>query len=62
MRNCNQVLSREQILNRIWAHERDVQPKMVDIYISYLRRKLQLHPDSRDPIETVRGVGYRLTP
>lgn len=62
MRNCNQVLSREQILNRVWAYERDVQPKMVDIYISYLRRKLQVRPDSRDPIETVRGLGYRLVP
>ncbi len=62
MRNCNQVLSREQILNRIWAHERDVQPKMVDIYISYLRRKLQVNASSRDLIETVRGLGYRLAP
>jgi DNA-binding response OmpR family regulator len=32
---------------------------MVDVYISYLRRKLSL-PGRRDPIETVRGVGYRL--
>lgn len=62
MRNCNQVLSREQILNRVWAHERDVQPKMVDIYVSYLRRKLQVQPDNRDLIETVRGFGYRLVP
>ncbi len=62
LRNCNQVLSREQILNRIWAHDRDVQIKMVDIYISYLRRKLQTQPTSRDLIETVRGFGYRLKP
>lgn len=62
MRNCNQVLTREQILNRVWMHERDVQPKMVDIYVSYLRRKLQVHPESRDLIETVRGLGYRLNP
>lgn len=62
MRNCNQVLSREQILNRVWAHDEDVQLKMVDIYVSYLRRKLQVKPESRDLIETVRGIGYRLLP
>ncbi|MGQ9813533.1 MAG: winged helix-turn-helix domain-containing protein [Candidatus Roseilinea sp.] len=34
---------------------------MVDIYISYLRRKLKVNADSPDPIETVRGIGYHLT-
>ncbi|MFN4294638.1 MAG: helix-turn-helix domain-containing protein [Thermoflexales bacterium] len=39
-----------------------MQIKMVDVYISYLRRKLQTQPTSRDLIETVRGFGYRLKP
>ncbi|MCX6072412.1 MAG: winged helix-turn-helix domain-containing protein, partial [Chloroflexi bacterium] len=39
----------------------EVQPTMVDVYISYLRRKLNI-PGRRDPIDTVRGVGYRLNP
>ena len=61
MRNQGQALSREQIFNRVWAYDSDAQLKMVDIYISYLRRKLKVAPDSPDPIETVRGIGYRLS-
>ncbi|MDW8408857.1 MAG: helix-turn-helix domain-containing protein [Anaerolineae bacterium] len=53
-------MSREQIFNRVWAMDSDAQLKMVDIYISYLRRKLKTPTASYDPIETVRGVGYRL--
>jgi len=60
MRNCNQVLTREQILTRLRGLEVDVQPKLVDIYISYLRRKLRESTHEPDPIETVRGFGYRL--
>jgi DNA-binding response OmpR family regulator len=58
MRHPGQALSRQQILDYVWSYERDVQPSMVDVYISYLRRKLNLrgHPD---PIQTVRGIGYR---
>jgi DNA-binding response OmpR family regulator len=42
----------------VWPGDRDVQPQMVDVYISYLRRKLN-EPHERDPITTVRGIGYR---
>ena len=59
MRHPRQALSRQQLLDYVWSYERDVQPSMVDVYISYLRRKLTL-PGSPDPIQTVRGVGYRL--
>ncbi len=60
MRNCDRSLSREQIFSRVWAMDSDAQLKMVDIYISYLRRKLKTAAGLPDPIETVRGVGYRL--
>ncbi|MBK9714019.1 MAG: response regulator transcription factor [Kouleothrix sp.] len=59
MRHPGQALSRQQILDYVWSYERDVQQSMVEVYISYLRRKLNL-PGRRDPIQTVRGVGYRL--
>lgn len=59
MRHPDQALSRQQILDYVWSYENDVQPTMVDVYISYLRRKLNV-PGRPDPIETVRGVGYRL--
>ncbi|MCX7860039.1 response regulator transcription factor [Chloroflexus sp.] len=59
LRNAGQTLTRQQILDYVWSFEHDVQPQMVDVYISYLRRKLNA-PGEADPIVTVRGIGYRL--
>jgi DNA-binding response OmpR family regulator len=59
LRNSGQTLTRQQILDYVWSYERDVQPTMVDVYISYLRRKLHMSGRT-DPIRTVRGIGYRL--
>ncbi|HMK08681.1 MAG TPA: response regulator transcription factor [Anaerolineales bacterium] len=59
MRHPGQTLTREQILDYVWSYETGVQLSLVDVYISYLRRKLQ-RPGRADPIRTVRGVGYRL--
>ncbi len=59
LRHPGQALTRQQILDYVWSHERDVNPSLVEVYISYLRRKLNM-PNRRDPIQTVRGVGYRL--
>jgi two-component system OmpR family response regulator len=59
IRHPGQSLSRQQILDYVWSYERNVQTTMVDVYVSYLRRKLN-QPGRPDPIQTVRGVGYRL--
>ncbi len=59
MRHPGQVLTRQNILDYVWSYENDVQPTQVDVYISYLRQKLDQN-NLIDPIETVRGVGYRL--
>jgi DNA-binding response OmpR family regulator len=59
MRHPGQTLTREQILDYVWSYETDVQPSLVDVYVSYLRRKLK-QAGRPDPIHTVRGVGYRL--
>ncbi|NJO83744.1 MAG: response regulator transcription factor [Blastochloris sp.] len=59
LRHRGQTLTRQQILDYVWSYDHDVQPQMVDVYISYLRRKLNA-PRERDPIVTVRGIGYRL--
>lgn len=58
MRHPGQVLSRQEILDYVWSYETNVQPEMVDVYISYLRQKLTLD-GKKNPIETVRGFGYR---
>lgn len=59
MRHPNQVLSQTKILEYVWSFEKEIQASMVAVYVSYLRSKLDL-PGQRDPIETVRGIGYRL--
>jgi DNA-binding response OmpR family regulator len=53
----NQVLSREQLLELVWADRRGVLAEQVKIYVGYLRRKLGIGEEG--PIETVRGFGYR---
>jgi len=59
MRHPGQVLSRQNILDYVWSYESEVQPTMVDVYISYLRGKLK-SPGRKDPIRTKRGFGYFL--
>jgi DNA-binding response OmpR family regulator len=59
MRHPDQVLSREQILNAVWGFDFDPGTKVLEVYIGYLRRKLEAAEEA-DPIETVRNVGYRL--
>lgn len=59
VRNAGIVLSREQILDRVWGYEFDVRTDVVDTFISYLRRKLEADGRPR-VIHTVRGVGFML--
>jgi two-component system OmpR family response regulator len=61
MRHPGQVLSRQQILSAVWDYAFDPGSNVVDVYVRYLRRKLD-RPDAPSPIETVRGAGYRLNP
>jgi DNA-binding response OmpR family regulator len=55
LRHPNQVLSREQLLSRVWGYDYDPGSNVVDVYIRYLRKKI-----GAARIETVRGAGYRL--
>ena len=59
MRHPGQTLTRQNILDYVWSYEAEVQLTLVDVYVSYLRNKLSL-PGMKDPIQTVRGLGYRL--
>lgn len=58
-RNKGRVLSREVILNRVWDYPVDVQSRAVDVYIGYLRDKIDQGFD-KQLIHTVRGFGYML--
>jgi DNA-binding response OmpR family regulator len=55
LRHPDQVLSREQLLSRVWGYDFDPGSNVVDVYVSYLRTKF-----GPGRIETVRGMGYRL--
>jgi two-component system OmpR family response regulator len=59
MRRPGQVLSRLQLLEHAWDHAYDNRSNVVDVYVRYLREKID-RPFGSDSLETVRGVGYRL--
>ena len=60
MRNPRRVLSKAQILDRVWQYDFGGQAHVVEIYVSYLRKKIDA---GREPlIHTVRGVGYIMRP
>lgn len=55
LRHPGQVLTREQLLDRIWGYDYDPGTNIVNVYVGHLRKKF-----GEDFIETVRGMGYRL--
>ena len=59
MRNADQVLSREQITQRVWGYDADAEYNNVDVYVSFLRKKIKFL-QSESKISAVRGVGYEL--
>jgi two-component system response regulator MprA len=57
MRNPRQVLTRDLIFERVWGYEIGANSNSLEVYVGYLRRKLEAEGESR-VIHTVRGVGY----
>lgn len=55
IRHPMQVMSKEQLLNRVWGYDYDPNSNIIEVYIRHLRKKF-----GDDYIETVRGMGYRL--
>ncbi|SON61055.1 putative transcriptional regulatory protein TcrX [Mycobacterium simulans] len=60
MRNPRRALSRTEILDRVWNYDFAGRTSIVDLYISYLRKKIDA--DREPMIHTVRGIGYMLRP
>ena len=54
------AFSRDQILEKVWGYDYVGQTRTVDVYVSWLREKLQADPTTARSIVTIRGVGYRL--
>lgn len=57
LQNINRVLTREVLLDQIWGYDIAIETNVVDVYIRYLRNKINLDT-GESYIETVRGVGY----
>lgn len=60
MRHAGRVCTHEEILAAVWEYDHDPGTNIVQVYVRYLRRKLD-RPGSPTPIETVRSVGYKLS-
>jgi two-component system alkaline phosphatase synthesis response regulator PhoP len=59
IQNRGRVLSRDQILNKVWGYDYDGTPRTIDNFINKLRQKLEPDPLNPKWIQTVRGSGYR---
>lgn len=62
MRHKNKILTKEQIINHVWDYDADVLPNTVEVYVGYLRNKIDKPFKKKPPlIHTVRGFGYKLS-
>lgn len=62
MQNKNQTISKEHIINKVWEFDTDILPNTVEVYIGYLRNKID-KPFKKSGllIQTIRGFGYKIT-
>ena len=61
MRRAGEVVRKTEILEHVWDYDFDGDPNIVEVYVGYLRRKIDV-PFGRHALETVRGAGYCLNP
>ncbi len=59
MRNKGRILTREMILNRVWLYSQDIETRVVDVYIGYLKKKVDA-PYDKKLLHSVRGFGYMI--
>ncbi len=61
MRHPGKILTKDQIIQNVWDYEADILPNTVEVYIGYLRKKIDIaFPNSKNLIQTVRGFGYKI--
>lgn len=59
MNNKGRILTREMILNRVWLYSQDIETRVVDVYMGYLRKKIDSGFDKK-LLHSVRGFGYMI--
>jgi DNA-binding response OmpR family regulator len=60
MRNSGRILSKQNIINHVWDFDADILPNTVEVYIGYLRQKIDRPFKGKSLVHTIRGFGYRL--
>ncbi len=61
MRHPNQILTKEQIIAHVWNYEANILPNTVEVYIGYLRNKIDKPFSEKSLLHTVRGFGYKIS-
>jgi two-component system, OmpR family, response regulator len=59
LRHKDEIVSKQELLERVWGEEFQGDPNVVEVYVGYLRRKVD-RPFGRSDLETIRGEGYRI--
>jgi two-component system OmpR family response regulator len=59
MRHAGEVVSKSALLEEVWGHDHDADPNVVEVYVGYLRKKVDA-PFGRHSVVTIRGAGYRV--
>ena len=61
LRHKTKILKKDQIINHVWDYDADVLPNTVEVYIGYLRNKIDKpFKDKPSLIQTIRGFGYKI--
>ena len=61
MRNPNRILTKDNIINHVWDYDANILPNTVEVYIGYLRNKIDKPFEDKPPlIHTIRGFGYKI--
>lgn len=60
MRHPGKILTKDQLINHVWSYDSDILPNTVEVYIGYLRNKIDKPFGSKALINTVRGFGYKI--
>lgn len=60
LRNKNKVLSKDNIINHVWDFDADILPNTVEVFVTYLRNKIDRPFKGPDVLKTVRGFGYKV--
>ena len=59
IKNSNQLLSKEQILNKVWGYDNEIESNNLEVYLSFIRKKIKII-GSKVQIRAIRGLGYNL--